>query len=247
MFGILGASGSAFINAAGRGGKATIADSILILRYAIANMRAIITCDGKIEIKSTKNGETVIEKYKDLNQSTVTIPSDANTNIEIKGALTRIAVHSEGPGINSITYIDASNCKYLTFADIAISNNVTSLDFGNIKTLKQVSINGTPTAIASINLNGCESLEGCDLRYCSNLQSLDLSSSALLNNLTISSSSITEIKYPATEQSVSTAIANAITAATAADGTVYTDSQGAYYSTIADAATAKGWTIEQLS
>ena len=31
------------------------------------------------------------------------------------------------------------------------------------------------------------------------------------------------------------------------DGTVYTDSAGAYYSTIADAATAKGWTIEQLS
>ena len=41
-------------------------------------------------------------------------------------------------------------------------------------------------------------------------------------------------------------IATAITDTTAADGTVYTDSAADYYSTIADAATAKGWTIEQL-
>ena len=39
---------------------------------------------------------------------------------------------------------------------------------------------------------------------------------------------------------------DAITNATAADGTVYTDNAADYYSTISDAATAKGWTIEQL-
>ena len=57
---------------------------------------------------------------------------------------------------------------------------------------------------------------------------------------------VTKIMYPANNSSVSTAIKNAITNATAADGEVYLDADGTYYSTIADAATAKGWTIKQL-
>ena len=57
---------------------------------------------------------------------------------------------------------------------------------------------------------------------------------------------VTKIMYPANNNSVSTAIKNAITNATADDGEVYLDADGAYYSTIADAATAKGWTIKQL-
>ena len=57
---------------------------------------------------------------------------------------------------------------------------------------------------------------------------------------------LTKIMYPANNSSVSTAIKNAITNATAADGVVNLDPDGAYYNTIANAATAKGWTIEQL-
>ena len=79
------------------------------------------------------------------------------------------------------------------------------------------------------------------------LTSLDLSKNTALANLACSGcSSLIKIKYGATNSDVSTAIAGAITAADANDGTVYTDSQGDYYQTIADAATAKGWTIEQL-
>lgn len=57
---------------------------------------------------------------------------------------------------------------------------------------------------------------------------------------------VTKIMYPANNSSVSTAIKNAITNATAADGVVYLDEDGDYYDTIANAATAKGWTVEQL-
>ena len=58
--------------------------------------------------------------------------------------------------------------------------------------------------------------------------------------------SVTKIMYPANNSVVSNAIKNAITNATAADGVVYLDEDGDYYDTIANAATAKGWTVEQL-
>ena len=57
---------------------------------------------------------------------------------------------------------------------------------------------------------------------------------------------VTKIMYPANNSSVSTAIKNVITNATAADGVVYLDEDGDYYDTIANAATTKGWTVEQL-
>lgn len=75
------------------------------------------------------------------------------------------------------------------------------------------------------------------LRLGNNIESVSLGDTRIVN----------EISYPANNDSVSTAIASIISSGTVNDGTVYTDSEGAYYSTIADAATAKGWTIEQLA
>ena len=67
-----------------------------------------------------------------------------------------------------------------------------------------------------------------------------------LTSLDVRGTNIKSIYYPANNNSVSTAIANAITNADANNGTVYTDPNGTYYNTIANAATAKGWTIEEL-
>lgn len=67
-----------------------------------------------------------------------------------------------------------------------------------------------------------------------------------LTSLTVKGTGINLVYYPANNNAVSTAIANAITNASANNGTVYTDPNGTYYDTIAQAATAKGWTIEQL-
>jgi hypothetical protein len=116
----------------------------------------------------------------------------------------------------------------------------------------------TNTALTNLSCNSCYALQELNLstntaltnlncHSCSALQELNLSTNTALTSLDCSSCSALQIiYYPATNEDVSTAIADEITAATAADGTVYTDSNADYYSTIADAATAKGWTIEQL-
>lgn len=86
--------------------------------------------------------------------------------------------------------------------------------------------------------------------YCNScyaLTALDVSKNTALTELYCNSCyKLVSISYPATNEDVSTAIAGAIIDAEYAEGTVYTDSEGAYYSTIATAATAKSWTIEQL-
>ena len=80
------------------------------------------------------------------------------------------------------------------------------------------------------------------------LTALDVSANTALTLLSCDSNqTLISISYPATNENVSTAIASAITAATSTTGTVYTDSAGAYYSTIETAATTKGWTIEQIA
>ena len=92
------------------------------------------------------------------------------------------------------------------------------------------------TALQNLNCSNCPALATLDLSTNTALQALDCSNCPAL----------AEIKYAAGNEDVSTAIAQAITDATADNGTVYTDSAAAYYSTIETAATTKGWTIEQI-
>ena len=83
----------------------------------------------------------------------------------------------------------------------------------------------------------------------SNIEKVDLSGaeSFVVNGFSIENNNkINLIKFRATEQISATAVASAITNATADNGTVYLNSADTYYQTVADAATAKGWTIENL-
>ena len=118
--------------------------------------------------------------------------------------------------------------------DIIITGNVPTFALGptTVNKIKEVrALNSVITRITLGNQN--------------NLETLCLP--ATLTNESINScTGITTIKYPANDNDIATKIANIIANATAANGVVYTDSDGAYYSTIADAATAKGWTIEQI-
>ena len=118
--------------------------------------------------------------------------------------------------------------------EIIIIGEITECEIGSNTYFSRISV--TNTALTSL-----------DCSYCYALQELNLSANTALTSLGCSyCSKIEIIYYPATNEDISTAVAGAITDADAADGTVYTDSEGAYYSTIADAATEKGWTIEQL-
>ena len=138
------------------------------------------------------------------------------------------------------TYTDLDGEALSISADkntkIYISGNLTGeWEIGSNTTF--ISIKGANTALTSLSCNDCYTLQELNLSANTALTSLDCSSCYALQ----------ELKYPATDSTVSTEIASAISNANAADGTVYTDSNGAYYSTIATAATNKGWTIEQLS
>lgn len=134
----------------------------------------------------------------------------------------------EGEGVNIPS--DANT-------NIIIIGDLTHIDISDDENAGLIMLNVVHNlALRSLAINGNEELT-----------SLDLSNNPSLIDLQCSNCpGLKLIKYPATNLSISRNIASAITDATSADGTVYTDSDGAYYSTIADAATEKGWTIEQL-
>ena len=148
-------------------------------------------------------------------------------------------------GCTGLTALDLSanialtnlECGYtgITALDLSDNTELTSLNCNSCTGLTALDLSAN-TALSSLNCNGC-----------TGLTALDFSTNTALTSLSCENcDGLISIKYPATNDDVSTAVADAITNATAADGTVYTDSAAAYYSTISTAATAKGWTIEQL-
>ena len=118
--------------------------------------------------------------------------------------------------------------------DIIITGNVTSFSLSPMHKDKIVSFRALNSNITYIAIG-----------YQSNL--LTLCVPAATSTLSITSpTALTKIMYPANNSSVSNTIQGSIQSATAADGVVYLDEDGDYYDTIANAATAKGWTVEQL-
>ena len=128
----------------------------------------------------------------------------------------------------TITYISGGVKKTDTYSGLSITLVSIPCDANT-----QVVITG---AVEEIDLSMQAYLISAKIKNTA-LQALDCSNCPAL----------AEIKYAAGNEDVSTAIAQAITDATADNGTVYTDSAAAYYSTIATAATTKGWTIEQIA
>ena len=156
------------------------------------------------------------------------------------------------------TALQTLNCggTSITELNLAANTALQTLDCYNCTSITELNL-AANTALQTLNCNSCTSITELNLAantalqtlYCggTSITELNLAANTALQTLDCNScTSITDIYYPATNSDVSTAIAGAITNATAADGTVYTDSAADYYNTIADAATAKGWTIEQL-
>lgn len=248
MFGIMGLS-AAFTHVAGRGGR-PYKGNMIVFKESIADpILYQLSCTGTITIQSIKNGEVVKQTYTDLNNTQVSIQADANTNITIFGDVTNFHnAHSIGGyiGSNYVTELDITKCLSLTKLGIEGCADLQSIDTSLNSNLTSITIFACSN-IQSINVSSNFNLQSANFSGNIILQIVDLSKNAALASLNLNyDSNLTTLYYPATNDTVSTAIAGAITAATAADGTVYTDSAGAYYSTIADAATAKGWTIEQL-
>ena len=134
--------------------------------------------------------------------------------------------HTAKPDENYLDFLPDAN------TDVIITGDITRF------------LAGAPpnSSIVAIDATDCKSL--MSLTTSPVVETLKIGK--YLTSLDVRGTDIKSIYYPANNNAVSTAIANAITNASADNGTVYTDPNGTYYDTIAQAATAKGWTIEQL-
>ena len=150
-------------------------------------------------------------------------------------------------GAGKILYIENGENKQIDFVG-DLGDTAILPDTGTI-----VEVVGNISAIKLAN-TGWTLVDTTNSALLTNLLSLTLVNTKILkigasvSNLTKDSapSRIEEVYYAANNSSVSATLADWITNSNFSNGVLHTDSDGAYYSTIADAATAKGWTIEQL-
>ena len=262
-----------FLQNAGRAGKEKSIIRFMCGEEADPTIQQIV-CDGAITIKSTKDSAPVSATYPAGTHDAIVVQADENTEVVIAGNVTELYItkHNDDPDVDdyegymSLASIDVSGCKKLQTLCIAINENVEALDLSTNTALQYLYCGSTGLTALDLSTNtalqylycGSTGLTALDLStntalqhlYCGStgLTALDLSTNTALQTLYCNNcTSLVEIKYAATNEDVSTAVAGAITDADAADGTVYTDSAADYYSTIETAATAKGWTIEQIA
>ena len=211
-----------------------------------------LTCKGTITIESIKDGNPVVETYSNLTDTLVNIQADADTEITITGNIIKLdfAVYNDDPDVDDyegcfdISTVDVRECRRLKSLSVPYCENITELNLAANTALQYLDCGST--SITELNLAANTALQYLNCGSTS-ITELNLAANTALQNLYCNGcTSVSNISYPATNSDVSTAIAGAITKATASDGTVYTDSSAAHYSTIADAATAKGWTISKL-
>ena len=222
------------------GSAPAVLGNTTVVRFSVADPTISLACTGDIIIRSTKAGQPVVATYSDLPLTNVSIQADANTDITIIGDVT-------GLGLNytDVNYYWSNNTALLEIG-CASCMDLTSLDVSGNTALQRLGCD-TCTGLTMLDLSANTELLQLNCQDCSGLTTLDLSTNTVLTELYCSTcTGLTTIKYPATNNDVSAEIASAITNATAADGTVYTDSAADYYSTIATAANNKGWTIAQL-
>ena len=214
-------------------------DSLIVFAASTDSINIGILCSGFISIKSIINKTIVTQTYQDISGSII-INSDPGSYIAIKGNVHTISFNGNA------TFIDLSKCTSLAAFNLNNCDDVTALDLSNSKSLDTLSINNCHN-LTSLDLSANIDLHTLQLIQCDGLVELDLSTNTNLAAFgTDGISTIEIIKYGAGNVDVSTTIAAVIANATSTDGTLYTDSAATYYNTIADAATAKGWTIEQL-
>lgn len=258
-----------FLQEAGQSGNGK--NKIKLLTSS-SDVSATISCNGNIKIQSVENGEKKEESYSNLEDVYTTISCDKNTEIVIIGDVTKFAINDEDSSdgylqtidvskCNSLLNLSITNCSYIENVDLSKNANLQELVLSGCVGLLDLSLvglenlsylefdsgsDGNNAHITELDLSSCVSLKNATLTGLEVINKIKLNNSLEELYLTTPDSTLTKIYYAATNNVVSSTIADVIADATAADGTVYTDSEGAYYSTIADAATAKGWTIEQL-
>lgn len=198
---------------------------------------------GKITLKGSKNGEPKTVTFTDPDKESASF--DTGT-VTIQGAVTELDLTDNG----------------------AYMCSVSSLDLSKAHSLVRLSCRGS---LGALNVSTCPDLEFLYLAECSNLGSLNASSnpklnilrlvapgaeqtnglrtinfinSTVLSNLILAETDVIETMYVTIpNSSVADAIAGAINRSVTS-GTIHFRQGGEYDQTVIDAATAKGWTVQ---
>lgn len=168
-------------------------------------------------------------------------------------ALTSIELKAN-PLLNDL---HCNSCYALKSIKLVGNRWLNSIDCGSCTSLFDFDLSNN-TATKILKCSSCYMLTNLDLStntalttlncsYSSGLSVLNISNNTGLTSLALNSTgALDTIYFRAVKQQPSEAVAAAITAADSTTGTVYLNSADPYYQTVADAATAKGWTISPI-
>lgn len=255
----------AFLNAA----CARPMPDVFILRYETANpTQEGFTITEGIKVKTTYNGAPHIETYP-AGTTSISFLADAETDVIIIGSVTSFSVSGSKISAKEIK-ITSNSISFFKIQYPGMSDNTT------LETLKIISDSipeiyvqycailnnlelNTPAAtkidlqgskgLTALNVNKCSSLTDLSIANTPSLITLDARDCVNLAILVTGYPKNNTLKYAyfrATIQAASESLADYIGYSSETAGTVYLNSDDAYYQTVADAATAQGWTIEAL-
>jgi hypothetical protein len=226
-----------------------------VYTYVIPDANSTVIIEGDITALALGDGAQGVDMYHDIES----LDLSQNKAMEHVACNNCTLLNSIDPtGCTKLKYFNCGGCTSLIVLDFTKNIALEELYCGGCTGLAELEL-GTNVALQTINCANCSGLQALDLTAntdllnincygCTGLTTLNLATNIALQSLYCGGSpNLVSISYPATESDPSTAIAAAITAATSTTGTVYTDSNGTYYSTIADAATTKGWNIQPIN
>ena len=169
--------------------------------------QAYLSANGLVYIDSIRGGEKVRETYSALNNTRVSIDTDAGTEVVIYGALTYL-----GCGYAMLTSLDLSkntaltklDCSYTVLTSLDLSKNtalnhlecvectgLTSLDLSKNTALTKLDC--SYTMLTSLDLSKNTALTYLDCSECQNLLMLNIKNTAELANGTIVNQSMANL------------------------------------------------------
>ena len=221
------------------GGNKKMKDGIM-LWYANKNpFIYMITCTGTISIHSIYNGIITTETYSNLNDVTLAIKADPNTEVYIEGKVTSMSNYSSEKRIRcyntALTELNCSSCPGLTDLNLSANTALTELNCDSCPGLTDLNLSAN-TALTALHCSSCPGLTD-----------LNLSANTALTTLNCDSCNYVQTIYAiAKNQNVAKNISSSIQSAFASNGTLYINSSDTYASTVISAATDKGWAVKSL-
>ena len=204
-----------------------------------------LSANGSVVIKSVQDGEIVLEEYSALNNTAVTINTEADTEVVIYGAVAEFSTYPQYPPRNVLKSLDVSKNTALTYLFCFGSTGLTSLDVSKNTALTYLNCSGTGltsldvsqnTALNSLDCSGCTGMMLLNIQNTTRLEFVELFSSTNTNLTTLQVAGTSAMAYEKVENWLNGDAPNG--------GTVLVDENTPQE--VIDAATAKNWTVEYV-